>query len=44
MGKKPTYLKDIKLITAKNKHRFLAPAGVQKLTKHEFEKFAKIAN
>ncbi|XP_023331544.1 uncharacterized protein LOC111703740 [Eurytemora carolleeae] len=38
--KKPSYLKDIKLITSKNKHRFLAPAGVQKLSRDEFEQFA----
>ena len=31
---------DIKLITSKNKHRFLAPAGVQKLSRDEFEQFA----
>merc|ERR1712002_311129 len=38
--KKPAYLKDIKLITSKNKHRFLAPAGVKQLTKEQFEAFS----
>ena len=37
--KKPTNLKDIQLITAKSKHRFVAAAGVQELTKEEFEQF-----
>merc|ERR1719153_1804856 len=37
--KKPAYLKDIKLITSKNRHRFVAPAGVKQLTKAEFEAF-----
>ena len=37
--KKPANLKDIQLITAKNQHRFLAAAGVQELTKEEFEQF-----
>ena len=39
--KKPTNLKDIQLITAKNQHRFVpaASAGVQELTKEEFEQF-----
>jgi len=41
--KKPTYLKNIKLITSKNKHRFLAPAGVTKLSKADFEDFANKA-
>jgi hypothetical protein len=41
---KPSNLRDIQLITAKNQHRFIltqkiAPAGVQELTKEEFEKF-----
>ena len=38
---KPTNLKDIQLITAKNQHRFVpaASAGVQELTKEEFEQF-----
>jgi len=39
--KKPTFLKDIKLITSKNRHRFVAPAGVQKLSKQDFENFAR---
>ena len=30
---------DIKLITSKNRHRFVAPGGVKKLTKEEFEAF-----
>jgi len=38
-AKKPAYLKDIKLITSKNKHRFVAPAGVKQLTKAQFEAF-----
>ena len=38
--KKPSNLKDIQLITAKNQHRFVAPAGVTELTKEEFEQFA----
>eukprot|EP00091_Calanus_sinicus_P005097 TRINITY_DN15478_c0_g1_i7.p1 TRINITY_DN15478_c0_g1~~TRINITY_DN15478_c0_g1_i7.p1 ORF type:complete len:139 (-),score=74.67 TRINITY_DN15478_c0_g1_i7:138-509(-) len=38
-AKKPDYLKDIKLITSKNRHRFVAPGGVKKLTKEEFEAF-----
>jgi hypothetical protein len=33
-------VQDIKLITSKNKHRFVAPAGVQQLSKQEFEAFA----
>merc|ERR1712018_416925 len=37
--KKPANLKDIQLITAKNQHRFVAPAGVQELSKKEFEQF-----
>ena len=37
--KKPSNLKDIQLITAKNQHRFVAAAGVQELTKEEFEQF-----
>merc|ERR1711890_174329 len=37
--KPPFYLKDIKLITSKNKHRFVAKGGVQQLTKEEFEAF-----
>merc|ERR1712189_24815 len=36
---KPTYLKDIKLITSANKHRFIVPGGVKQLTKEEFEAF-----
>ncbi len=36
---KPANLKDIQLITAKNQHRFVAAAGVQELTKEEFEQF-----
>lgn len=36
---KPSNLKDIQLITAKNQHRFVAAAGVQELTKEEFEQF-----
>jgi len=39
-GKKPAYLKDIKLITSKNKHRFVAPAGVKQLTKEQWEAFS----
>jgi len=42
-AKKPNFLKDIKLITSKNKHRFVAPAGVQRLTQEEFELFANRA-
>eukprot|EP00095_Tigriopus_kingsejongensis_P011027 maker-scaffold109_size355148-snap-gene-1.24 protein:Tk11027 transcript:maker-scaffold109_size355148-snap-gene-1.24-mRNA-1 annotation:"PREDICTED: uncharacterized protein LOC100868639" len=37
--KKPANLKDIQLITAKNRHRFVAAAGVQELTKEEFDQF-----
>merc|ERR1711874_662939 len=37
--KKPACLKDLKLITAQNRHRFVAPGGVKKLTKEEFEAF-----
>ena len=39
--KKPDNLKDIQLITAKNQHRFVpaASAGVQELTKEEFDQF-----
>lgn len=37
--KKPSNLKDIQLITAKNQHRFVAEAGVAELTKEEFETF-----
>lgn len=37
--KKPANLKDIQLITAKNQHRFVAAAGVQELTKEEFDQF-----
>merc|ERR1712083_584881 len=37
--KPPAYLKDIKLITHKNRHRFVAPGGVKQLTKEEFEAF-----
>jgi hypothetical protein len=37
--KKPDHLKDIQLITAKNQHRFVAAAGVQELTKEEFDQF-----
>merc|ERR1711971_688436 len=36
---KPAYLKDIKLITSANKHRFIVPGGVKQLTKEEFEAF-----
>lgn len=36
---KPAYLEDIKLITSKNKHRFIVPGGVKQLTKEEFEAF-----
>merc|ERR1711893_366277 len=36
---KPAYLKDIKLITSSNKHRFIVPGGVKQLTKEEFEAF-----
>ncbi len=36
--KKPANLKDIELITAK-KHRFVYDAGVQELSKEEFEQF-----
>merc|ERR1711890_193990 len=42
--KKPAYLKDIKLITSKNKHRFVAPAGVKQLTKEQFEAFSNQAS
>merc|ERR1712106_1145831 len=38
-AKKPAYLKDIKLITSRNRHRFVAPGGVKQLTKEEFEAF-----
>jgi hypothetical protein len=37
--KKPHNLKDLQLITAKNQHRFVAAAGVQELTKEEFDQF-----
>ena len=37
--RKPSNLKDIQLITAKNQHRFVASAGVTELTKEEFEQF-----
>jgi len=36
---KPSNLRDIQLITAKNQHRFVAAAGVQELSKEEFEQF-----
>ena len=41
---KPSNLKDIQLITAKNQHNFIlskqiSPAGVQELTKEEFDQF-----
>jgi hypothetical protein len=36
-------LQDIKLITSKNKHRFLAPAGVKQLTKDQWEAFSNKA-
>merc|ERR1712117_64877 len=36
---RPAYLKDIKLITSANKHRFIVPGGVKQLTKEEFEAF-----
>merc|ERR1711890_104765 len=42
--KKPAYLKDIKLITSENKHRFVAPAGVKQLTKEQFEAFSNQAS
>eukprot|EP00092_Neocalanus_flemingeri_P006632 GFUD01007155.1.p1 GENE.GFUD01007155.1~~GFUD01007155.1.p1 ORF type:complete len:107 (-),score=41.86 GFUD01007155.1:156-476(-) len=38
-AKKPAYLKDIKLITSKNRHRFVKAGGVKQLTKEEFEAF-----
>merc|ERR1739838_113756 len=38
-AKRPAYLKDIKLITSKNRHRFVAAGGVKQLTKEEFEAF-----
>jgi len=41
--KKPAYLKNIKLITSKNKHRFVAPAGVKQLTKEQWEAFSNEA-
>ncbi len=37
--KRPDNLKDIQLITAKNKHRFVAAAGVKELTKEQFQNF-----
>jgi len=37
--KKPSNLRDIQLITAKNQHRFVAAAGVTELSKEEFEQF-----
>merc|ERR1711981_48268 len=36
---KPDFLKDVKLITSANKHRFIVPGGVKQLTKEEFEAF-----
>lgn len=36
---KPSNLRDIQLITAKNQHRFVAAAGVTELTKEEFDQF-----
>ncbi len=33
------FIQDIQLITAKNQHRFVAAAGVQELSKEEFEQF-----
>merc|ERR1712055_1197580 len=42
--KKPAYLKNIKLITSKNKHRFVAPAGVKQLTKEQWEAFSNQAS
>merc|ERR1712066_221593 len=36
---KPHFLKDVKLITSANKHRFIVPGGVKQLTKEEFEAF-----
>merc|ERR1712226_564811 len=42
--KKPAYLKNIKLITSKNKHRFVAPAGVKQLTKAQWEAFSNQAS
>ena len=36
---KPSNLRDIQLITAKNQHRFVAAAGVTELSKDEFEQF-----
>merc|ERR1712062_941310 len=35
----PDFLKDVKLITSANKHRFIVPGGVKQLTKEEFEAF-----
>ena len=35
----PLSVQDLKLITAQNRHRFVAPGGVKKLTKEEFEAF-----
>ena len=37
--KPPANLRDLQLITAKNQHRFVAAAGVQELSKEEFEQF-----
>merc|ERR1711997_465187 len=36
---KPDFLKNVKLITSANKHRFIVPGGVKQLTKEEFEAF-----
>ena len=36
-------LQNIKLITSKNKHRFVAPAGVKQLTKEQWEAFSNQA-
>ena len=38
------YLQNIKLITSKNKHRFVAPAGVKQLTKAQWEAFSNQAS
>ena len=35
---------NIKLITSKNKHRFVAPAGVKQLTKEQWEAFSNQAS
>ena len=38
-----SYFQNIKLITSKNKHRFVAPAGVKQLTKEQWEAFSNEA-